>query len=49
MGGVRKVEAMSEKRYIVRLSESECASLIELLNRKRVATASAILLKIRYR
>lgn len=41
---------MSEKRYIVRLSESERASLIELLNQERVAARkrrrAQILLKI---
>lgn len=41
---------MSEKRYIVRLSESERASLIDLLNRERVAARkrrrAQILLKL---
>ena len=41
---------MSEKRYIVRLSESERAGLIELLNKERVAARkrrrAQILLKI---
>lgn len=41
---------MSEKRYIVRLSESERASLIELLSKERVAARkrrrAQILLKI---